>query len=112
MPRRVGANLLFHESVEITNLNRYVRTKRREDMSSFGMTHAIIAAYVRTVAKYPALNRFVAGQRICDGFYYASVIKYFLRLPAHPEVLDTPPETIEQDIPYGSDQFEHYNGFI
>ena len=262
MPERCGANLLFDESVEITELDRYVRTKRREDMQGFGMTHAIIAAYVRTVAKYPALNRFVAGQRIysrgkdvavcmtvkkemtkespdtvikvhfcpsdtardvyekfnaavtgakdemensnvddaagfltstprmvlkfvvwlvkvldyfgmapkfllelspfhgsiyftsmgslgirpvyhhlydfgtvpafcafgrkrraeeikdgeiverkymdlrfnlderiCDGFYYASVIKYFLRLLAHPEVLDRPPETIEQDIP-------------
>ena len=46
MPQRVGANLLFDESVEITDLDRYVRTKRREDMPSFGMTHAIIAAYV------------------------------------------------------------------
>ena len=65
MPQRVGANLLFDESVEITELDRYVRAKRREaDMPNFGMTHAIIAAYVRTVAKYPALNRFVAGQRI------------------------------------------------
>ena len=262
MPDRCGANILFDESVEITQLDRYVRAKRREDMQGFGMTHAIIAAYVRTVAKYPALNRFVAGQRIysrgediavcmtvkkemtkqspdtvikvhfspgdtardvynkfnaavasakdemensnvddaagiltstprmvlkfvmwlvrtldywgmaprfvlelspfhgsvyftsmgslgirpvyhhlydfgtvpafcafgrkrraeeikdgeiverkymdlrfnlderiCDGFYYASVIKYFLRLLAHPEVLDQPPETIEQDIP-------------
>lgn len=64
MPQRVGANILFDESVEITNLDRYVRAKRREDMPNFGMTHAIVAAYVRTVAKYPALNRFVAGQRI------------------------------------------------
>ena len=64
MPQRCGANILFDESVEITNLDRYVRAKRREDMPNFGMTHAIIAAYVRTVAKYPALNRFVAGQRI------------------------------------------------
>ena len=64
MPERCGANLLFDESVEITDLDRYVRAKRREDMPNFGMTHAIIAAYVRTVAKYPAVNRFVAGQRI------------------------------------------------
>ena len=64
MPERCGANLLFDESVEITELDRYVRAKRREGMPNFGMTHAIIAAYVRTVAKYPALNRFVAGQRI------------------------------------------------
>jgi pyruvate/2-oxoglutarate dehydrogenase complex dihydrolipoamide acyltransferase (E2) component len=43
--------------------------------------------------------RFNLDERICDGFYYASAIKYFLRLLAHPEMLDTPPETIAQDIP-------------
>jgi len=64
MPNGCGANILFDESVEISELDRYVRAKRREDMPNFGMTHAIVAAYVRTVAKYPALNRFVAGQRI------------------------------------------------
>lgn len=64
MPERCGANILFDESVEITGLDRYIRAKRRENMPNFGMTHAIVAAYVRTVAKYPALNRFVAGQRI------------------------------------------------
>ena len=64
MPGRCGANILFDESVEITELDRYVRAKRRAGMPSFGMTHAMIAAYVRTVAKYPAVNRFVAGQRI------------------------------------------------
>jgi len=64
MPERCGANILYDESVEITELDRYVRAKRRAGMPNFGMTHAIVAAYVRTVAKYPALNRFVAGQRI------------------------------------------------
>ena len=55
---------LFEESVEITNLERYVRRKRREGLSTFGMSHVIIAAYVRTVAKYPGLNRFLAGQKV------------------------------------------------
>ena len=64
MPNRTGANNLFSESVEITELERYIRRKRREGMPGFGITHAILAAYVRTVAKYPALNRFIAGQRI------------------------------------------------
>lgn len=64
MPQRVGANILFDESVEITELDRYIHAKRRAGMPNFGVTHAVIAAYVRTVAKYPALNRFVAGQRI------------------------------------------------
>ena len=64
MVNRTGANNLFSESVEITQLERYVRRKRREGMTGLGITHVIIAAYVRTVAKYPALNRFVAGQKL------------------------------------------------
>ena len=64
MPNRNGANNMFSESVEITELERYVRRKRREGLTNFGMSHVIMAAYVRTVAKYPALNRFIAGQKI------------------------------------------------
>lgn len=64
MPNRNGANNMFEESVEITELERYVRRKRREGLPNFGMSHVIMAAYVRTVAKYPALNRFIAGQKI------------------------------------------------
>ena len=43
--------------------------------------------------------RFNLDERICDGFYYASAIKYFLRLLTHPEVLDVAPDKIVQDIP-------------
>lgn len=64
MVHRNESSNLFEESVEITNLERYVRRKRREGLSNFGMSHVIIAAYVRTVAKYPGLNRFLAGQRV------------------------------------------------
>ena len=64
MVNRTGANNLFSESVEISELERYVRRKRQEGLTGFGMGHVIIAAYVRTVAKYPALNRFVAGQKV------------------------------------------------
>lgn len=64
MVHRNESSNLFEESVEITNLERYVRRKRREGMTNFGMSHVIIAAYVRTVAKYPGLNRFLAGQKV------------------------------------------------
>lgn len=64
MVNRTGANNLFSESVEITEMEKYVRRKRQEGLHGFGITHVIIAAYVRTVAKYPALNRFVAGQKV------------------------------------------------
>ena len=64
MPNRTGANNLFSESAEITELERYIRQKRKEGLTGFSMTHAVLAAYVRTVARFPALNRFIAGQRI------------------------------------------------
>ena len=64
MPNRTGANNLFSESVEITELERYVRQKRREGLTGFSLTHAVLAAYVRSVAKYPALNRYIAGQQM------------------------------------------------
>ena len=43
--------------------------------------------------------KFNLDDRTCDGFYYATALKYFLRLLRHPEILDQPPETVEQDIP-------------
>ncbi len=55
---------LFAESFEITNLERYIRQKRREGLTSFGLMHVMLASYCRSIAKYPALNRFIAGQKI------------------------------------------------
>ena len=44
MVNRTGANNLFSESVEITEVERYIRHKRREGLTSFGLTHVIMAA--------------------------------------------------------------------
>ena len=48
MPNRTGASNLFSESAEITELERYIRRKRKEGLTGFSMTHAVLAAYVRT----------------------------------------------------------------
>ena len=37
-------------------------------------------------------------ERICDGFYFATALKYMRKLLAHPERLDQPPETVVRDI--------------
>lgn len=54
----------FEESFEITEMDRYIRQKRREGLTSFGITHVFLACYCRAVAKYPGINRFIAGQKI------------------------------------------------
>jgi len=69
---------LFEESFEITHIDRYIRQKRREGYTDFGITHVLLAAYVRGVAKYPQLNRFISGQKVYsrgNDIQYCMVIK-------------------------------------
>ena len=61
--RNICSNL-FEESFEITHVDRYIRQKRREGLTDFGITHVLLAAYIRGVAKYPQLNRFISGQKV------------------------------------------------
>ena len=68
----------FEESFEITNIDRYIRQKRKEGYTDFGITHVLLAAYVRGVAKYPQLNRFISGQKVFsrgNDIQYCMVIK-------------------------------------
>ena len=64
MVNRNGASNLFSGSIEITNVERYIRAKRRDGMESFGLNHVLIAAYLRVICKYPGVNRFLAGQKV------------------------------------------------
>ncbi len=64
MPHRNGADNHIQFSVECSAMERYVHQKRREGLKHFGLTHVIIAAYVRCVAELPALNRFFSGQKV------------------------------------------------
>ena len=69
---------LFEESFEITHIDRYIRQKRREGYKDFGITHVLLAAYVRGIAKYPQLNRFISGQKVYsrgEDIQYCMVIK-------------------------------------
>ena len=75
--RNICSNF-FEESFEISQVDRYIRQKRREGLSDFGITHVLLAAYVRCVAKYPQLNRFVSGQKVYsrgEDIQYCMVIK-------------------------------------
>ena len=42
--------------------------------------------------------KIVTDERICDGHYYASALKYMKKLLKNPYLLDTPPETVVEDI--------------
>ncbi len=69
---------LFEDSIEVTHIERYIRQKRREGYTDFGITHVLLAAYVRGVARYPQLNRFINGQKVYsrgEDIQYCMVIK-------------------------------------
>ena len=68
MPTRVESTNAITDSVEIANAEKYIHEKRREGLKHFGMTHLLIAAYTRTVAELPQVNRFIAGQKIFSRF--------------------------------------------
>lgn len=40
----------------------------------------------------------VTDERICDGFYFASALKVLKDCLCNPDKLDTPPETVVEDI--------------
>lgn len=78
MPNRNGASNQIRDSIEITNIERYIHKKRREGMEGFGMTHVFLAAYVRCISQFPVCNRFLAGQRVYsrdDDIQFCMVIK-------------------------------------
>jgi len=69
---------LFEEAFEITHVERYIRQKRREGLTDFGLTHVLLAAYVRGLCKYPQLNRFISGQKVFsrgEDIQYCMVVK-------------------------------------
>ncbi|MBR3979127.1 MAG: hypothetical protein IKJ94_05850 [Oscillospiraceae bacterium] len=69
---------LFEESFEITHIERYIRQKRREGYTDFGLNHVLLAAYVRGLCKYPQLNRFISGQKVFsrgEDIQYCMVVK-------------------------------------
>lgn len=64
MVHRNESSIHFSDSIEITHIDRYIRQKRREGLTNFGITHVLLAGYCRCLCKYPGVNRFLSGQRV------------------------------------------------
>ena len=64
MVTRNTSSNLFEDSFEISQIDRYIRRKRREGLTNFGITHVLLASYVRALCRYPSLNRFISGQKV------------------------------------------------
>ena len=78
MVNRNDATNTFADSFEISHVDRYIRQKRKEGLTSFGITHVLLACYVRAICKYPGINRFLSGQKVYardDDIQYCMTIK-------------------------------------
>lgn len=64
MPDRNDALVYFDQALEISSAERWFKRQRADGYKGMGMLYLIIAAYVRCVAAFPALNRFVVGRRV------------------------------------------------
>ena len=64
MQTRADSQNHFEDVIDITNIERYLDQKHAEGYTDMTILHVILAAYVRVVSERPALNRFIAGQRI------------------------------------------------
>ncbi len=65
MVNRSGASNYFIDSVDIDEIERYIRHKRKDEgLTGFGIMHVLLAAYVRCISQRPAGNRFISGQKV------------------------------------------------
>lgn len=82
---RIGSTNMISDSVEVSNMEKYIRKKREEGLKNFGVLHLLLAAYVRTVAMKPGINRFIRGNKIYarkDGVIISMTIKKTMKLNA------------------------------
>ena len=54
----------FSDSIDMTETDPYIRSKIKSGKVHFSFLHVLLAAYVRTVAKRPEINRFVSAKKI------------------------------------------------
>lgn len=64
MKKRNDANNMVSVSIDIENIEKYIRKKRAEGLKGFGLLHVMLATYVRTIGQRPGVNRFISGQKL------------------------------------------------
>lgn len=63
MPKRDDSQVMVTQQIDCDTLTRYIRAQRDRG-AQLSYMDLVIAAYVRTVAKYPQFNRFIMNKKI------------------------------------------------
>lgn len=101
MKKRSDAQNHFKDSFDISEAERLIKKKRAEGYKNIGILHIILAAYVRTVATRPGINRFISGQKIYarNNIEVVMVIKKEMSLSAPDTIIKAvfePTDTLAQ----------------
>ena len=64
MKKKSETSNYFSDSIDITEAERFLREKRKNGYPGMGLLHLFVASYIRVASQYPAINRFVSGQRL------------------------------------------------
>lgn len=64
MRTRGDSTNFYEDRVEVTKADEFIRAKKQAGYQDYNMMYLLLAAYVRTVARYPEVNRYIRGQRI------------------------------------------------
>ncbi len=109
MPKFIHRISPFHTSIFVTNMGSVGSDPIYHHIYNFGTTSIFVAMgnrkTVHVIKKDGKVERqkimklrFVADERIGDGFYLSKALKYFSSLFLHPEVLmEKPDEVLEDD---------------
>lgn len=101
MKKRNDASNFVTVSIDIEEVEKYIKKKRAEGLKGFGILHVMLATYVKTVAQRPGVNRFISGQKIFarNDIQVLMTIKKELKLDAPETVIKayfSPSDSVEE----------------
>ena len=102
MKKRNDANNMVTVSIDIENIEKYIKKKRADGLKGFGLLHVMLATYVKTVAQRPGVNRFISGQKIFarNDIQVMMTIKKEMKLDAQETVVKAyySPDNTPEDV--------------
>lgn len=87
----LGINPIYHHLYDFGNLPAFIAYGKKRKATA-------IDADGNTKTRIFVDLRISTDERICDGYYYASAFKLFKKYVENPRQLETPPETVTQDV--------------
>jgi len=87
----LGIPPVFHHLYDFGNVPVFVALGKKRRVNELEKDGSVVS---RKYIDYT----FVTDERICDGYYYAAVLRCFRNILQNPDCLDQPPEVVKQDV--------------